>query len=451
MIDLLELMDKFENQAACLEETLPDDMADLVSTMKQSTVNFMHAKGLFGKDFCETCANHGKLECLCIDCDRVASLLVDRLGPTTLATCLAFNCTDGSYKANKQIIRVQFKGEHSTCTWQMMKHVEAFDGMLGLPQTKNPRATLISLGVRLRGSRLQPGSEALRTLKNKGTQAAENLPLSCTVIMSLPISMSESSFEDMADQATNLRALICEVGVDAAKSPNLLSAVGKAALSQMVDKNPAEAKRRASESLVSTCAASCKLSNLWVLLEFFGFGHSKTLGAIFNTALWLASVRALGPGLRSFARSFLLTWLSCDGSVTCDKNRGQICFYIDVHLTAVFKEILEIAAPGVTDGWVYRDQLQDGCRKTVRHVCFCRSEPRVTLAQALLKEADTFLLLAPLGGECGYTPTTPDRLAALREMCPKYVESDFEKKVSLRPLAVTMHIQLSLSKMPHLL
>jgi hypothetical protein len=48
-----------------------------------------------------------------------------------------------------------------------------------------------------------------------------------------------------------------------------------------------------------------------VLLEFFGFGHSKTLGAIFNTtALWLALVVFTLMIMFAFMSIFVLSFPS---------------------------------------------------------------------------------------------------------------------------------------------
>jgi hypothetical protein len=123
---------------------------------------------------------------------------------------------------------------------------------------------------------------------------------------------------------------------------------GKATLSKMAAKHPREAERRVNGSLVSTKAVTRRKSNLWALLELFGFGHSNKHYPILNTALWQALVRVLGPGLRTFVCSFLLTWLSCDGSVcVCKRGQQRVVFLIDVHLTSFFVELLEIAVPGV--------------------------------------------------------------------------------------------------------
>jgi hypothetical protein len=115
---------------------------------------FLLEKGVMETNFCARCAKLGKLECACIATDKAASLLVGALGPSMLAICLAFNCTDGPFNAIDQAVRVHFKGAHSTCAWQMIKSVDAFDKTLGLPQTRKKSPCDLSLGVVTRPSRL---------------------------------------------------------------------------------------------------------------------------------------------------------------------------------------------------------------------------------------------------------------------------------------------------------
>ena len=63
---------------------------------------FLLEKGVMETNFCARCAKLGKLECACIATEKAASLLVGALGPSMLAICLAFNCTDGPFNAIDQ-------------------------------------------------------------------------------------------------------------------------------------------------------------------------------------------------------------------------------------------------------------------------------------------------------------------------------------------------------------
>jgi hypothetical protein len=405
-----------------------------LDNMLPSTKAFLLEKGVIDTNFCARCASLCKPECVCIATDKVASLLAGALGPSTLGICLAFNCTDGSFKNVGRVVRVSFKGVHSTYAWQMAKFADAFDSMLGLSPTGRRSSFHLSLSVVMRPSRVHHSLRLPVDVRGKDTN------LTC-VVAKLPMSLPESSFDEMSRVAINLQNGICERGVAGVCESDQLTREGKAALLKMAAKDPKETERRASDSLVSTSASTCRKSNLWVLLEMFGLGHSKTTDAIFNTALWRELVQALGPEYRAFACSFLLTWLSCDGSV----GASRVTFHVDVQLTDVFMELIEVAAPGVAATCSIHDQLNKGCHKTVRNLHFSRRECLVTLSRALLEEADTDLLLAPLGGECGYTPTTPDRMAALRVLAKGSKENDFGKKVSLRPLAVTLHLLVATS------
>jgi hypothetical protein len=181
---------------------LAANTAALVDTMLPTAIAFLLEK-------------LGKLECACIVNDKAVSLLVGALGPSTLAICLAFNCTGGSFDVVNQEARVHFKGAHATHAWQMVKFAGAFDSVLGLPKKKKSRTCHLSLGVVLRSSRLCPSL----------MQPVEaNL---CCVVEKRSITLPESHFDDMLNLAIKLQKVICESGVDAVCELDLLTDAGK--------------------------------------------------------------------------------------------------------------------------------------------------------------------------------------------------------------------------------